>query len=43
MRIETLLANAKEDGLTPYLKESVVLSNERKMATRNLREHTLKR
>jgi putative transposase len=41
--IETLVAHAKEDDLTPYLKERVVLANDRKTATRNLSERTLKR
>ena len=41
--IETLVAHAKEDDLTPYLKERVVLANDRKTETRTLSERTLKR
>lgn len=41
--IETLVAHAKEDDLTQYLKERVVLANDRKTETRTLSERTLKR
>lgn len=41
--IETLVALAQADDLTPYLAERVVLANDRKTATRTLSERTLKR
>ncbi|WP_438454674.1 DNA-binding protein [Vreelandella venusta] len=41
--IETLVAHAKEDDLKLYLKERVVLANDRKTETRTLSERTLKR
>ncbi|MCE8027511.1 DDE-type integrase/transposase/recombinase [Halomonas daqingensis] len=41
--IETLVALAKADDLTPYLAERVVLANDRKTDTRTLSERTLKR
>lgn len=41
--IETLVAHAKESVLTPYLKERVVLANDRITETRTLSERTLKR
>ncbi len=41
--IETLVAHAREDDLTPYLKQRVVMANDRKTETRNLSERTLKR
>ena len=41
--IETLVAHAQADDLTPYLKQRVVLANDRKTDTRTLSERTLKR
>ncbi len=41
--IETLVAHAQADDLTPYLKQRVVLANDRKTETRTLSERTLKR
>ncbi|BCB62783.1 hypothetical protein HaloA020_34840 [Halomonas sp. A020] len=41
--IETLVSHARENDLTPYLKERVVLANDRKTETRSLSERTLKR
>ncbi|SES24280.1 putative transposase [Vreelandella subterranea] len=41
--IETLVSHARENDLTPYLKERVVLANDRKTETRTLSERTLKR
>ena len=41
--IETLVAHAKGDDLKLYLKERVVLANDRKTETRTLSERTLKR
>ena len=41
--IQTLVAKAALGDLTPYLAERAVLANDRKTATRNLSERTLKR
>ena len=41
--IETLVALAQADDLTPYLAERVVVANDRKTDTRTLSERTLKR
>lgn len=41
--IDTLVAHAKSDALSPYLSERVIRANDRKTGDRSLSERTLKR